>query len=527
MPLHPHTALLALALPLAGCAPGARRPPLAPGPAAECTVAAESARDSSARTTAAVTVAVTTPLDSAHAPWPQSEGEHLLFAQLYEPLVRLDCTGAVVSGLAQSWNPANGDSAPEAGTQSSDVARLIFTLRHDARFTNGDRVRAMDVVSSWRASADAHAQQPVAPLISVIASRAHAIDDSTLVVELPDTLAGLRALASPYLAVSQPAESAGRWPYGTTSYHVDSTPGHYGPDSHDIRPAIATIALRPRSGVERSGPPTPADTTALLFRVEPDVDSRDILDRGTDLLITSSPTAIQYARTRGSHAAVALPWARRYVLVLPAREAEGVQADAGCVGDDLLPLRDALALAVHAEARPAEGPCWWTTEDSARAARTHPHPASRRILYQLHDSTARELAERIVALAAPTRNEPAAAALRKAAPQLLEQSAWSASGTDSVRFAESLAQARDGGYVLALPSDPAWPAAARASLLTALPWLASAGTHAILPLVDTRETLLIRLVRGIPPVTTQHDGTVIFDPAASARVQNDSGGSTP
>jgi hypothetical protein len=495
-------------------------------------VAGDTGRDSSAQTTAALTVAVTNPLDSAHAPWPRSEGERLLFAQLYEPLVRIDCTGAVVPALARSWERAIGDDASTDGAPASGTKRLTFTLRHDASFTSGDRVRAADVISSWRASADAHVREPIAPLISAIASGARTIDDSTLVVELPDSLADLRALASPYLAVSRPASHGSRWPYGTTSYYVDSALEHYGPGPPGSLPAIAIIGLHRRSDVLQPGLPTPGDTTPLLFDVEPGVDSRDILDRGADLLITSSPTAIHYARTQQSHRDIALPWTRRYVLVLPTRDTDGAGAGAGCVGDDVRPLRDALAVAVHAEARGAEAPCWWAAPDSTGAAHPLtlpiPLPESRRILYPIQDTTARELAERIIALAAPGRNEPAAVALHRAAPKLYEQSGWSASGADSVRFAESLARARDGGYIVAIPSDPAWPAAARASLLAAAPWLSPrARMRSILPLVDTRETLLIRFVRGIPPMTIQYDGTVIFGPQARALVQSARGESTP
>ena len=81
---------------------------------------------------------------------------------------------------------------------------------------------------------------------------------------------------------------------------------------------------------------------------------------------------------------------------------------------------------------------------------------------------------------------------------------------------------------IAVPSDPAWPAAARALLLAAAPWLAPlARTSAVLPLVDTRETLLIRRERGIPRMTIQHDGTIIFHAGASALVGSAGTGSTP
>jgi hypothetical protein len=64
--------------------------------------------------------------------------------------------------------------------------------------------------------------------------------------------------------------------------------------------------------------------------------------------------------------------------------------------------------------------------------------------------------------------------------------------------------------------------------VAAAPWLAPiGGTNAILPLVDTRETLLIRRGRGIPRMTILQDGTIIFGAAASASVENARGRSRP
>jgi hypothetical protein len=512
---QPNTvSLAAMALLLTACATATPRATPRAEPAAECLVAGDSglsrvesaaepvnaaggarhSRVSSGDATngAAITVALTTLVDPAHAPSPRDAGERLLFAQLYEPLLRLDCTGDVVPGLAQSWSR---DSSTVAG-----LARWSFVLRSDARFGRRERVRAADVVSSWRSSADAdaHSRRPAGDLIAAIASAARAADDSTLVVAVPDSLVPLRAFASPELAVARPESDGRGWPYGTTSYYVDPTLADSARASAVRLPLVGAIGLR------STGAANP-----LLFQVRPDADARDILDAGTDLLITASPSAIQYARTQENRLSLPLPWSRSYALVVPALE--GRESITDCSSADLRPLRDALATAVHAEARGADGPCWWETERSD-ATPSPTDARSHRILYPIEDPTARELAERIVALAAPGREEPATAALHRVAPELFESGGWSAAGIDSLRFAESLARGREGAYILALPRDPAWPAAARASLVAAAPWLAPLG-HAtsLVPLVDTRETLLIRRVRGIPRMTILHDGTVIFD----------------
>jgi hypothetical protein len=435
-------------------------------------------------------VAVTTRLDAAHAPWPRSNGERLLFAQLYEPLVHLDCTGVIFPGVARSWSR---DSAASAAVPAH--TRWSFVLRGDARFTNGAPVRAADVVATWHASANAHADEPIGSLISAIAAAARAVDDSTLAVMLPDSLADLRAFASPQLAIARNASAGPGWPDGTTSYQVDSVSRRYGSAAPTGATAPAAIGLR-----------TQGAANPLLFRVEPGADSRDVLDGGADVLITASAAAVQYAHTQPDLGSLPLPWTRSYVLVLPGRAGE--QAVADCDAADLRPLRDALALAVHVAARGAKGPCWWES-DAAPHGRSS--AGSRRILYQKNDTTARELAERIVALAAPGRDEPATAALQHAVPELFGAGSWNAAGIDSLHFAERLARADDGAYILALPREPAWPAAARAALLAAAPWLAPLGrTDAMIPLVDTRETLLIRRERGIPRMTILHDGAVVL-----------------
>src|SRR5438552_3906532 len=101
-------------------------------PGTRCAVAAAPtpARDT-------VTIGLTEPVDPAHAPVPRNDAERLVFPQLYETLLQVDCDGRIVPGLARSW------SADEAGR------RWTFTLRGDARLWDGSPVTAQDVVASW------------------------------------------------------------------------------------------------------------------------------------------------------------------------------------------------------------------------------------------------------------------------------------------------------------------------------------------------------------------------------------------
>ena len=69
-----------------------------------------------------LSVALLGPVDPAHAPVPASDAERLVFPELYETLVRVDCVGRILTALARSWAADSGGH------------RWTFTLRDDARF---------------------------------------------------------------------------------------------------------------------------------------------------------------------------------------------------------------------------------------------------------------------------------------------------------------------------------------------------------------------------------------------------------
>ena len=70
-------------------------------------------------------------------PGPSNDSERLVFRQLYETLVRVDCKGRVVPGLAASWR------------LSIDGQTWIVTLRAECalfRWHTGDGRRGAGVV---------------------------------------------------------------------------------------------------------------------------------------------------------------------------------------------------------------------------------------------------------------------------------------------------------------------------------------------------------------------------------------------
>lgn len=204
-------------------------------------------------------VALTQPVDVAHAPVPRNASERLLFRQLYETLVTLDCNGAVVPQLAESWS-IQGNT-------------WEFRLRANARFTDGSPVTAQDVVASWAARS--------LPRIvtGISASGEHAL---RVVVSAAFDVA---IFAGPAFAIAHGVSEAG-WPSGTTTFQA-------APDS--------LIRLRSVDGRE------------IAFELT-GTDERSALDLGVDVLITRDGATLAYARALPEYRVTELPWSRTYVL---------------------------------------------------------------------------------------------------------------------------------------------------------------------------------------------------------------------
>ena len=126
-------------------------------------------------------------------------------------------------------------------------------------------------------------------------------------------------------------------------------------------------------------------------------DQRDQVDAGADVVVTRDPATIEYARARGGFESIPLDWDRTYALVVPRRPA-------AWLADTSPGFRPGLARdVVTAAARAAEGPFWWE-----QAPITCPPPSGRfppdffgsLVAYHDRDRTARELTERLIALAA-------------------------------------------------------------------------------------------------------------------------------
>lgn len=202
------------------------------------------------------------PVDLTHAPIPTNDSEQLLFRNLFETLVRIDCQGQVRPQLAVAW--------------SAEPARRTwtFTLRGDS-LDAGTAQAAARVVSSW--------QDRRTGVTAIGVDSAFIQADGRLSVTMREPLdSGPRLFADPALAVSHQTDPAAWLISGAGLVRRHTLPG------------------------------------VLDFRVEPGVDQRDAFDRGADLMVTRDPELLEYAARRPEFATFPLPWNRTYVLLWPA-----------------------------------------------------------------------------------------------------------------------------------------------------------------------------------------------------------------
>lgn len=385
-----------------------------------------------------IRLALTEVIAPRHAPVAANDSERLLFRQLYEGLVELDCEGKVIPGLAGSW--AAGDSR----------RTWILTLRDGASFWDGTRVTAQDVISGWQTTAE-HSTLPIDP------ARAVALDESTLRVELPEE-AGLSMLAHPDLAVAR--RDPGRaWPEGTGAFRIEERPGPAGG-------RLGVAAVSTRGGPE--------------IQLDSGTDPRDLLDAGADFLTTRDPLAIDYAAALPAYRSRPLPWDRTYVLLSP--------ESSPALGRGT--LEDLARNAVRGEARAPEGPHWWNemaacqpggvavVAPGSRPRTTIPGPANR-LVYPRTDRRAGELAERLVSVIGSSAGNPPPS--RFLGPGVV------AMGLAPDALSAALRERYEAGYLLPLERRPLDPCRQTRALLDRAPWLAQRLAHPPLTaLVETR-----------------------------------------
>jgi hypothetical protein len=124
-----------------------------------------------------------------------------------------------------------------------------------------------------------------------------------------------------------------------------------------------------------------------------------------------------------------------------------------------------------------------------------PSAGTRRVVYDGEDSVARDLAERIVALAAEGASGSAASAEVCLALRYRKVDAVriTAEGVGASEMERSLRDGRDFAYIIALPHRAADPCFEARKLVRRAPWVSSLGDaipDLLIPLVDTRSHLI-------------------------------------
>jgi hypothetical protein len=408
---------------------------------------------------ATVRVALLTPVAPANAPVPTGDAERLVFRQLYETLVRVDCVGVVRPGLASRWRAEDG------GT------RWIFELRPHARFWDGTPVDAAALREAWH-GAPALVVEDVQP--SGNRSVAVSLQSARPIEAFGDAAWGV---------VKRIPESP--WPLGTGPVWTG------GWESDGALRAAPT-------------PDAPHGTPLLEFRTAVAADPRDVLDQAADVIVTRDAGSVRYAAGRGDWRVVPLPWDRVYVLASPLRVRSGVTVRLDSAAQTSL-ARDA----VRDDARaPAPDP-WWADSrcpPDALAPASRPDPNARgpftAVILPAGDRVAGDLVARLVA-----RADAELADLMGSRSRGLR-----AGPAGPADFAAQLATGHAPAYVFPLPRHPLDPCRATAELRASVPWLDAQGGwsgDALVPLVETRAHLL---VRDAPVAYLDQDGGVRLVP---------------
>ena len=417
-------------------------------------------------------VGLTDRINSANAPHPSNEGERLLFRQLYETLIRVDCLGRAVPGLAESWR------------LDADGRTWIVTLREDARFSDGTPLTADDVRAGWTHDGIGDVLRPdIRRLVQSIV----AVGDRELAVVLERHRADAPlALAHQDLAIAR-RTAASLWPLGTRL-------GWTAADEPRQGRAASTVTL------------TRASLPSIRLLIAPG-DPRDLLDQDIDLLLTRDPVALDYAATLPQFQSVPLAWQQTRVLLTPGRSRSS---------PSLSPeARQVLANdAVRGEARGAEGPFWWQTLSDCDVPPPPPRSQSSpipRVVYDVSDAAARDLAERLVGLA--RASGPAARVfLESLLPDRPGRIYQRATGLPDEALAVARRRGADAAYVVSVDSRPVEPCRELQAMMDGAPWL---DPETIVPLVDTRFRAIAR--RGRSGVTVDWDGGLIIAGANAPR----------
>ena len=342
------------------------------------------------------------------APVPRNRAERVVFAQLYETLVRVGCDGTPAPGLAAHWSCG------------ADSTVWVFTLREGARTWDGERLTALDVWRAWQENRAAPVDDGASPWnwFDPRTGSVTVLDARRLAIRLPEAqhrFPLLLAHPATAVAVRRPGWT---WPVGSGPCRLAASDGE--PRPH--------LRCRPNPDHPRA----PA-WSALVFRVLPGRAAAEQAeaDAPADLVWTRDLAAVRQYLARPEWRARALPWDRAHVLVCPPRLPRERAAAWFAAAGGLRPERDVAAVSARAWAAltlpeaagqrcpQLSGPVAAARGDvgDALAAALAASPGT--VAYPQDDPAARDLAARLAQLAGgdaravPLTPAAAAAALHR------------------------------------------------------------------------------------------------------------------
>lgn len=400
---------------------------------------------------------LTDPVLPSHAPIPRNGSERVVFAQLYETLVQVDCAGETKPGLAESWTGEEGDTV------------WIFTLREGARFWDGTRITPGDVRRSLSAN---------------LAQDVNVLDARRVAVYLPEPQARFpKLLAHPSTAVSV-TKPGWTWPVGSGPCRLRAS---------DPAP-LPDLSCRPN----QNHPAAPA-WKSLTFRVSPGTDPRDLVATDMDLTLVRDTDEVAFFNDAPGFRSVPLPWNRLYLLVCPP-DMNSLGADRWIMAAGKMDVgRDVTAIS----ARPWREIVFPAGEEDncpelsgrpsgAESARLDWNLEAKNLdhdvlAYPGNDSGAREMAQRLGALAGGS-------ARTAALPD------------DSIEFALQWQMA--GAFIL--PVDQAYPTGClqMAALLGETTWLQESTMDLVRPLGLGRSWLVVH--GSLSGIEMAYDGTPVL-----------------
>lgn len=484
--------LLVLILPVNGCGPkGASRPVPPPNAGAlgsPCLVG-----EAAGLVRGMITVSVSGAVDLRRAPIPANDSERILYRQVYETLVDVDCTGTLRKGLAGEWR------------RRAEGRIWEFTLRPGARFSDGTAVSAQDVKDAWIAGVGKSGPF-LAPLWAWVRPESLTVTGAgrlRVSLDRPREDA-LQIFAHPALAVAKPAPEDPA-PLGTGPYVVTES-------------ARDTIVCEPNLMNPNPG------YSPLRVVVEPGADARDLIGGGGDAVVVREREALNYAADVPGARIIPLTWDRLYILVSSHLDVDrpgwtwrtGLHDLRGELATDIAvsEAREAVAFAFgpgHAAA------CSFQARYGVTARAQPDTERASDVVYTSGDPDAERLASRLVALEDP--EDSTAAGL----PRLEARTTPVGVELPGGRFLASLIQGGEWMYVVGLRHDFPDPCLDTELLLDRVPWIrclaggcdgSSASLHAddleqaAVPLIVTRPSLVCR--KALAGVELGWDGIPMF-----------------